>query len=59
MLGSAIGAGTLKDMSAIPVYRDTTTSQLFVRTPLDFATRMACLDNDKKMGDSKGTTSHA
>lgn len=49
LLGSAIGAGTLKDMSAIPVYRDTTTGQLFVRTPLDFATRMDCLDKVKEL----------
>ena len=44
LLGSAVGAGTLKEMSPIPVYRDTATGQLFVRTPLDFSTRMACLD---------------
>lgn len=49
LLGSAIGAGTLKDMSAIPVYRDTATGQLFVRTPLDFATRMECLDKVKEL----------
>jgi hypothetical protein len=67
LLGSAIGSGTLKDMSAIPVYRDTTTGQLFVRTPLDFSTRMSCLEkvardsisDDKKMGDQEGTISHA
>ena len=49
LLGSAIGAGTLKDMSAIPVYRDITTGQLFVRTPLDFSTRMESLDKVKEL----------
>ena len=49
LLGSAIGAGTLKDMSAIPVYRDTTTGQLFVRTQLDFSTRMESLDKLKDL----------
>jgi|GEM_PF-3267828 len=49
LLGSAIGAGTLKEMSAIPVYRDTTTGQIFVRTPLDFSTRMESIDKVKEL----------
>jgi hypothetical protein len=40
VLGIPTGAGTLKQMGTTIVYRDVNTGQLFLRTALDFNTRM-------------------
>jgi hypothetical protein len=47
-MGMALGAGTLKEMSAVHIYKDTTTGKIFIRTPLDFAMRMAKLNGAPK-----------